>query len=169
VLSNCATYLPQYKKSNSTSTNFTKEDVVHSFYLLGDGGNSPIGSETTTLKRLKTELQTASKNSTLLLLGDNIYPAGMPKKEHQQRAFAEHQLNIQTNITKGFKGKAIFIPGNHDWYSNGLKGLERQEKYIEKILGKDSFLPKNGCPIDKVNISEDIVLITIDSEWFLTN
>jgi hypothetical protein len=168
-LSNCATYLPQYKKPNPTSANFSKEDVEHSLYLLGDGGNSPIGSETTTLKRLKTELQTASKNSTLLFLGDNIYPAGMPKKNKKGRAFAEHQLNIQTNITKSFKGNTIFIPGNHDWYSNGLKGLERQEKYVEKILGKDSFLPKNGCPIDKVNISDDIVLITIDSEWFLTN
>jgi hypothetical protein len=169
LLSNCATYHPQYKTANQTSTNFSIKDVAHSFYLLGDGGNSPIGSETSTLKRLRIALQSASKNSTLLFLGDNIYPAGMPKKNKKGRAFAEHQLNIQTNIVKDFKGNTIFIPGNHDWYSNGLKGLERQEKYIKTILGKGSFMPKNGCPIDKVDISDDIVLITIDSEWFLTN
>tara|TARA_R110002033_G_scaffold113430_4_gene158599 strand:- start:292 stop:3975 length:3684 start_codon:yes stop_codon:yes gene_type:complete len=169
LLSNCATYKPQYKTSNQTVSNFSKEDVAHSFYLLGDGGNSPIGSETITLKRLRTQLESASKNSTLLFLGGNIYPAGMPKKNKKRRAFAEHQLNIQTNITKNFKGNTIFIPGNHDWYSNGLKGLERQEKYIQNILGKDSFFPKNGCPIDKIDISDDIVLITIDSEWYLTN
>ena len=168
-LSNCATYKTQYKNKNQSFTLPTDKDVAHSFYLLGDGGNSPIGSETITLKRLKSELNNANSNSTLLFLGDNIYPAGMPKKGHKQRAFAEHQLNIQTDITKNFKGKTFFIPGNHDWYANGLKGLERQEKYITKILGKNSFLPKKGCPIDKVNISEDIVLITIDSEWFLTN
>ena len=169
LLANCATYQPQYKNKNHALNTPTSKDVIHSFYLLGDGGNSPIGSETTTLKRLRTALNSASKNSTLLFLGDNIYPAGMPKKGHKQRAFAEHQLNIQTSIAKNFKGNTIFLPGNHDWYANGLKGLERQEKYIKNILGKDAFLPKKGCPIDKVNISKDIVLITIDSEWFLTN
>jgi hypothetical protein len=169
LLTNCATYKPQYKNKNQVFDTSTIKDVAHSFYLLGDGGNSPIGSETSTLKRLRTALTSAPKNSTLLFLGDNIYPAGMPKKGHKQRGFAEHQLNIQTDIVKNFKGKTIFIPGNHDWYSNGLKGLERQENYIKKILGKNSFSPKKGCPIDKVDISDDIVLITIDSEWFLTN
>ena len=168
-LSNCATYKPQYKDKKETFTTSNNKDVLHSFYLLGDGGNSPIGSETITLKRLRNQLKKSSKNSTLLFLGDNIYPAGMPKKGHKQRAFAEHQLNIQTDITKNFKGRSIFIPGNHDWYANGLKGLKRQEKYVTKILGKDSFLPKNGCPIDKVNITDDIVLIVVDSEWYLTN
>lgn len=167
--SNCATHKPQFANNKTTISNSSNKDVKHTFYLLGDGGNSPIGSETTTLKALRNQLKKASKKSTLLYLGDNIYPAGMPKKSHKERAFAEHQLNIQTDITKEFKGKTIFIPGNHDWYSNGLEGLERQENYITKILGKNSFLPKNGCPIDKVNIAEDIVLITIDSQWFLTN
>ena len=38
-------------------------------------------------------------------------------------------------IVKDFKGNTIFIPGNHDWYSNGLKGLKRQEKYVTKTYG----------------------------------
>jgi hypothetical protein len=169
LLTNCATLKPQYKNKNIFFDTSSTKDVAHSFYLLGDGGNSPLGSETVTLRKLKNQLKSASKNSTLLFLGDNIYPAGLPKKGHKQRAFAEHQLNIQTDITKDYKGNTIFIPGNHDWYSNGLKGLKRQEKYITKILGKGSFSPQKGCPIDKINISEDIVLITIDSEWFLTD
>ncbi len=74
----------------------------------------------------------------------------------KQREFAEHQLNIQTEAVKNFKGKTIFIPGNHDWYSNGLKGLKRQENYIEDIFGKNTFLPENGCPIEKVDITDDI-------------
>ncbi|MBT8272343.1 MAG: phosphoesterase, partial [Bacteroidia bacterium] len=47
--------------------------------------------------------------------------------------------------------------------------LKRQEEYIEDRIGKNSFLPENGCPIEKVDISDDIVLILIDSEWYLTN
>ncbi len=56
LLSNCATYKPQYKNNNPVFTAPSTKDVAHSFYLLGDGGNSPIGSETVTLKRLRTEL-----------------------------------------------------------------------------------------------------------------
>ncbi len=169
LVSNCATYTPQYKNKKRAIPSINSKEVAHAFYLLGDGGNSPIGTETTTLKRLRTALKSAKKESTLLFLGDNIYPAGMPKKEHPQRAFAEHQLNIQTALAENFKGNTYFIPGNHDWYSNGLKGLKRQENYVSKILGKEAFLPKNGCPIDKITISKDIVLIIIDSEWYVTN
>ena len=169
LIHSCATYEAQFKNDTSSESFPAQKQIVHSFYLIGDGGNSPIGTQTEALKDFKNELTRASKHSTALFLGDNIYPSGLPKKNHEQRAFAEHQLNVQTEAAKQFKGDAIFIPGNHDWYSDGLKGLKRQEKYIEDILGKDSFLPENGCPIEKVNISDDIVLIVIDSEWYLTN
>lgn len=46
-------------------------------------------------------------------------------------------MTIQMNLTKGFKGKTIFIPGNHDWYS-GVEGLKEQEKFV-----KDYFKSKN--------------------------
>jgi hypothetical protein len=93
----------------------------------------------------------------------------LPKKEDESRSFAEHQLNVQIEAVKDFKGKTLFIPGNHDWYSDGLNGLKRQEKYFEDALGKNTFLPENGCPIERVDISKNIVLIVVDSEWYLTN
>mgnify|MGYP001945759833 CR=1 FL=1 len=169
LLNACATYKPQYSDDRSAQ-NFPKEkEIEHSFYLIGDGGNSPIGSKTRALQEFKSQLENASKHSTALFLGDNIYPSGMPNKKHEQRDFAEHQLNIQTESAKNFKGNTIFIPGNHDWYSDGLKGLKRQENYIEDILGKNTFLPENGCPIEKVDVSDNVVLIVVDSEWYLTN
>ncbi|AUP80194.1 metallophosphoesterase [Flavivirga eckloniae] len=168
IFSACATYKPQYKSTN-TSSSFPEKEIAHSFYLIGDAGNSPLDSSSKALQAFKATLNKASKNSTALFLGDNIYPKGLPKKDEEGRAFAEHQLNIQTEAVKDFKGNAVFIPGNHDWYSNGLKGLKRQEKYVENILGKNTFLPENGCPIEKVNISDDIVMIVVDSEWYLTN
>ena len=143
--------------------------IEHSFYIIGDAGNSPIGNETEALKLFKAILDEAPKNSTALFLGDNIYPNGLPKKDAEGRPFAEHQLDVQTDAVKEFKGQTIFLPGNHDWYNNGLKGLKRQENYIEEKLGKHTFLPQNGCPIEKVNITDDIVLLLIDSEWYLAN
>ncbi len=168
LISACATYQPQYNVQ-SISGNVQEDAIVHSFYLIGDAGNSAIGTKSDALIALEQTLKEASKQSTALFLGDNIYPKGMPAKSEEGRAFAEHQLNVQTEIVKDFKGDAIFIPGNHDWYSSGLKGLKRQEKYIEDRLGKNTFLPENGCPIEKVEISEDVVLIIIDSEWYITN
>jgi len=165
----CATYNPQYTVENKSEIFPIEKTIAHSFYFIGDAGNSPIGSETETIQYFRSELSKASKNSTAIFLGDNIYPKGLPKKDKAGRDFAEHQLNVQTKAVKDFKGKTIFIPGNHDWYSNGLQGLKRQEEYIEEALGKNTFLPENGCPIEKVNISDDIVLIIVDSEWYLTN
>ncbi|GAA4888458.1 metallophosphoesterase [Flaviramulus aquimarinus] len=168
IFNACATYKTQYKEENANST-FPDKDIAHSFYLIGDGGNSPMGSTSEALQAFKLELNKAPKHSTAVFLGDNIYPKGMPQKNDESRALAEHQLKVQTDAVKDFKGDAIFIPGNHDWYSDGLKGLKRQEKYIEDKLGKNTFLPENGCPIEKVEISDDIVMIVIDSEWYITN
>ncbi|MDB2463151.1 metallophosphoesterase, partial [Algibacter sp.] len=151
------------------SFSFPDKEIAHSFYLLGDGGNSPMGSISQGVQAFKAELDKAAKNSTAIFLGDNIYPKGLPEKSNEGRAFAEYQLEVQTNAVKDFKGETIFIPGNHDWYSNGLEGLKRQEKYIEDALGKNTFLPENGCPIEQVEVSDDIVIIIVDSEWYLTN
>ncbi len=168
ALNACATYKPQYIEKQIIKS-IVDEDIAHSFYLIGDAGNSKIGTKSIALKAFEEKLNVASKNSTALFLGDNIYPKGLPKKGEKGRDFAIHQLKVQTNAVKNFKGHTIFIPGNHDWYSDGLEGLQRQEKYIEKQLGKHTFLPENGCPIKKVTISNAVVLIIIDSEWYLTN
>lgn len=165
----CATYKPQYsnKKHQKELTNSEKE-LAHSFYLIGDAGNSPLGQSSATLKAFKKELLNASKNTTALFLGDNIYEKGFVSKKNKEHELAKHRIKIQTDAVKNFKGKTIFIPGNHDWYS-GLKALKRQEKFIEKELGKGSFLPEDGCPIDKIHISENIELIIIDTHWYMTS
>ncbi|WP_430411566.1 metallophosphoesterase [Kordia sp.] len=165
----CATFEAQYTSDLEEYTFPTDKEIKHSFYLIGDAGNSLMGETAIALQMLEKQLQKADKNSTAIFLGDNIYPAGLPEKSSRKRAFAAHQLDAQTGIVKGFKGKTIFIPGNHDWYNDGLKGLKRQEKYVENILGKNTFLPENGCPIEKIEVSDDIDLILIDTQWYITN
>ena len=80
IFNACATYKPQYRGDNRNEVFPQDKTIVHSFYLIGDGGNSPIGESTNALKEFKTELNQASKQSTALFLGDNIYPSGLPKK-----------------------------------------------------------------------------------------
>src|SRR5690606_21991168 len=80
---------------------------------------------------------------------------------------AEYRIDIQAEIGKKIKGRTIFIPGNHDWYSDGLKGLRRQEKHVDNILGKNSFLPEDGCPLEREKINDEVALLLIDSQWFI--
>ena len=168
LLTNCATYKAQFSKKNKQPTNNNSSKLEHTFYLIGDAGNSSMKKNSPALNYLKKHISTASENSTLLFLGDNVYQTGLPKKSSKNYPLAKRRIEAQTNVAKNFKGKSIFIPGNHDWY-NGLKGLKRQEKLVEKSLGEKSFLPQNGCPLEKVNISKDIVLIIVDTHWYLTN
>lgn len=173
LLYSCATLEMQvaekqpYKKPNS--------EVLHSFYLIGDAGNSALKDKDPALVYLEKEIENANENSTLIFLGDNVYEKGIPKdvkkkKKKKRKAYklAKHRLKVQYDIGKKFPGNTIFIPGNHDWYS-GLDGLKRQEELVEKALGKNTFLPENGCPLEKVEINDEINVIIVDSHWYVTN
>lgn len=171
--SSCATYDAQYEETIThwdISSVEINSEIDHTFYLLGDGGVATKTSIGTHFSQLKKDLSESSENSTLLFLGDNVYEHGMPKKTLPERKGAEEILMQQISLSDNFKGNTIFIPGNHDYYSDGIKGLDRQAKFITKQLDdKDAFLPKDGCPLKKVNISENAVLIIVDTQWYLEN
>jgi len=168
LINACATFKAQYANEKKTLSLKNDANIEHTFYLIGDAGNSALGSVHPTLKYLEQEIKDAPKNSTLLFLGDNIYESGVPEEADKNYALAKHKIDAQTAIAKKFNGRPIFIPGNHDWY-NGIEGLRRQEKLVDEALGKNSFLPERGCPIKRIEISDDISLIIIDSHWYITN
>ena len=171
LLYSCATHKAQYGKSVSANETENATDTIkiaHTFYLVGDAGNADEVQAQQTLELLHQKLKKSNKKATLLFLGDNIYPKGFPSNDNApDKALAETKLTNQLKLTEGFRGKTIFIPGNHDWY-NGIKGLELQANFVTKYLGdKKAFLPRKSCPIESVKIDSTSTLITVDSEWFL--
>jgi len=164
----CASYNAKYTDPSTSKKIDRSSQPTHSFYLIGDAGNAKMGESIVSLDFFSKELAKAPENSTTVFLGDNIYPVGMYPKKHKDYKLAKHRLQTQLDAVKNYKGSPIFIPGNHDWY-NGVDGLKRQEKLVEKALGKGSFLPENGCGLDKVDINDNLTLITIDSRWFIMN
>ena len=171
-ITGCATYSTKYVDEKYVVDIEELKEVSHTFYLIGDAGLSPMGGMNPALKIFKDKLDKADKNSTAIFLGDNIYPAGLPDPKDSTAAYltAKNHLDAQLKTLDDFKGRPLFIPGNHDWYTEGLVGLEREENYIKKALKHENpFLPENGCPLDVVEIGEDIAIITIDTEWYLTN
>lgn len=172
IMQSCATYHAQYgKNSKNPSQNVVDSSkIAHTFFLIGDAGNANEKRAQETLQLLQKQLSKAPKKSTLLFLGDNIYPKGLPDHEFtNERLIAEDKLTKQLDLSKNFKGSTIFIPGNHDWYS-GLKGLERQAQFVTNYLNnKKSFLPSKSCAIEDLELNDNLTLVTIDSQWFLEN
>ncbi|MEM8522536.1 metallophosphoesterase [Flavobacterium sp. PL12] len=171
ILQSCATHHAQYGKNiQNPIKEQTAETskITHTFFLVGDAGNLEEATTQKNLGKLENRLKKADKNSTLLFLGDNIYPKGLPNnKDLVKQKIAESKLNAQLKLSNDFKGQTIFIPGNHDWYS-GIEGLERQAKAVTEYLNnKKSFLPRKSCGIEDLEINKNLLLITIDSQWYI--
>jgi len=182
LFTSCANYKKHisHKSANWQNNNTPTEKPVHSVFLIGDAGNAQLGESTPALTLLKSHLKKASENSSVIFLGDNIYPVGMPPKSKKTaRKTAENRLDAQLDILKDYKGRPIFLPGNHDYYKYGFQGLHRQEKYIEKKLNagieddddwENYFIPDNGCSGPEViKVNEKLVIIVVDSNWFVVN
>ena len=166
----CATYNAQYKNEEDKTNIVPDKEVERTFYLIGDAGLSPQGGMSNALTAFKDYTSDKkTKGDYALFLGDNIYPAGLPAKDEKGRKDAENGLDGQIRALKDFEGEVLFIPGNHDWYADGVKGLKREEKYIEDALGDNTFQPENGCPLEDFDVGENIKLIIIDTQWYLEN
>ena len=187
LLQSCANYKLNYgdeTKDWDQKTPPTNLAIRHSLYMIGDAGNAALGETPPHLKYIKEELDRASENSSIVFLGDNIYPSGMPRKSDDRRALAEHKLQVQIDLLADYKGEIMFIPGNHDWAEFQSKGVHRQEKFIEKSLNrlkngtddkddkawKDYFFPSGGCGDPHlIEVNEQLVILLIDSEWWIQN
>lgn len=167
MCTNCATNKSNQKIISSIDLTAINDETTN-FFLIGDTGKLENNKTSSTLIAMQKNFSLADKKDVLLFLGDHIYPKGIPTKKNNKQKKAIKILNSQLDVAKKFPGKVYFIPGNHDWYY-GLEGLKIQEKLVEASLGKNTFIPQNGCPIEKININENIVLLVVDSQWYITD
>ena len=142
-------------------------------YLVGDAGAGYDNTTPTALPLLRRMLDAEGPNSTVVFMGDNIYPSGMPDPQSPDRAKAEYLIDKQLNTVTGHNGQVVFIPGNHDWGGRGLGGsreaVRYQEEYVEEVLDRgNTFLPDDGYPGPvEVSLSDEVTLIVLDTQWWL--
>ena len=145
----------------------------YALYLVGDAGAGYTDTTFTALPLLQRMLDAEGPNSTVVFMGDNIYPSGMPSADSPHRAKSEYLIDNQLNTVSGHNGQVVFVPGNHDWGGRGIGGdreaLRRQEEYIEAKLDRgNSFLPDNGYPGPvEVALNDEITLVVLDTQWWL--
>lgn len=144
----------------------------HRLFLVGDAGEDN-GIFASNADLLRKRIKASSIPATVVYLGDNIYPNGIPNPEDSSEyRNAVSILNAQMKAVEGLTEQTIFIPGNHDWNKwkpGGLKSIRRQEKLIRNSgIKKTELLPHKGCPgPEVVELTKDVALIIIDSQWWL--
>ncbi|MBN2868210.1 MAG: metallophosphoesterase, partial [Flavobacteriaceae bacterium] len=130
LLASCASYKAQYKDENNKIQSLPDKPIDQTFYLIGDAGKSPVNGYSKGLKAFKNFIKNKdTKDAYAVFLGDNIYPTGLPDEDDEDYSEAKNNLQAQVNSLDGFEGEMVFIPGNHDWYADGVKGVKRQEKF----------------------------------------
>lgn len=172
-LSSCANYNLHYASDAANGQPpLPNHPIAHTLFFIGDAGDAQAGNIPPALILLGEHLQDASRNSTVVFLGDNLYPDGMaPEQANPERADDEFRLKAQLDAVRGFPGNVFFVPGNHDWYSYGLEGLKRQQTFIEIDLDRHGvWQPADGCGDPQViSLTDKLALILFDSQWWLTD
>lgn len=167
LLSGCATYNPVYKvPQNHTPESSSLEEIDKSFYLIGNAGTS--GKASKTMQSLGNYIaENNSKDSYVLFMGNSFYPQGMQKGKDKLNDEASMAMKEQLDALKDFKGKIVVLPGNLEW-KGGVDGLELAEDFLkDKLDGEDILQPNNGCPIEGIDVNDDIFLLALDTQWYL--
>lgn len=147
-----------------------QDSIQARIVLIGDAGQLTKGKHPVVAAVRNTIPM--DKKTTVIFLGDNLYKTGLPDNTLPTYEMAKAPLDSQISIADGGKSKVYFIPGNHDWANGGTNGFEsilRLQSYID-YLGNNNVqvFPRDGCPgPEEVNITDDIVLVMMDSQWWL--
>jgi len=181
LLLSCGTYekasiSKQYQDWEKTTQPVTKE-LKHSLFLVGDTGelDDTLSRTNVVVEAVKKEIQKVGVETSLVFLGDNIYPYGLPENSHQSRKKSEEVIEAQISAATAHDGTTYFIPGNHDWNKHkpgGREAILRQANFIENHpsskKNKIKFFPKNACgDPEVVKINKELVMIFLDTQWWL--
>lgn len=141
--------------------------IVATVYLIGDAG-VPAPADPV-LAALQAAVAEAPARATVVFLGDNIYPAGLPDTGDAGRSAAETRLRAQLGASAR-AARVVFVPGNHDWARHGDDGwnaVRRQQAFIAASAPNAHVLPADGCPGPAMFRAGAVQLIALDTQWWL--
>jgi hypothetical protein len=121
-----------------------QDTVSHSLFFIGDCGEPYVeGDPIADVFRREVAHVTTAK--TVLFLGDNVYPKGLPFKGERLRREGEAALQHQVDM----------VPGQQEW----IDSLHDRRIQIS---------PRNGCPGPvEIPLDHQNILVILDTQWLL--
>ncbi len=169
VFNSCSTKKSLYQdkqqiESNKYVAEEDKKGAYKSFMLLGNSGAKESGLPKALESHIIKKLETYTSDDYLILLGDNI------KNNVVKKDAITDQMEGLTEILNKFNGNTLIIPGEREWKEKGTKGLADVEEFFEEnLIDEENFQPEKGCPIETIDVDDEIELIIIDSQWYIQN
>lgn len=149
--------------------------IASTVFLVGDGGKVRSGDQL--LRILKDEVAEAVRelgtdNVATVLLGDNIYPRGLPVGDDLDSPDGT-ALRLQLMAARASRTYAVL--GNHDWNHTRRGGRERASHQIEAVErwaqengSAGSVLPGWTCPLPVAkDVGRSFRLVFLDTQWWL--
>ena len=140
--------------------------------FVGDAGE-PVRNVAPIFAAIAREARANPASTAVLVLGDNVYDAGLPPEGDATRAEAVARLTAQLAPLKDSGARSMFIPGNHDWGEDrepGWQTVKRQGDYVEDI-GRPQvrFRPLDACP--GPTVEDDLMpgarIVALDTQWWI--
>jgi len=187
VLSTIVYLLFKHEVQASHDTPYTRTDVTQveaptseprwRLLLLGDAGDSTLDPWHPTLALASKLASIKPENTSVVMLGDNIYMTGYPNLDEGETEFDEKQLaaidrlNAQLQISKRSGAELFLVPGNHDWYASQVDSqAEHVALYAQQQQAKVQFLPwqQDAAPEPTAVHRDGVSLVFLDTQWLIT-
>jgi hypothetical protein len=149
-----------------------QDTIARRIILIGDAGELHQDGHNPVVDAVRKQFNMQDTKNTVLFLGDNVYPLGMPAPTSPRYAQSQQIIDYQVNLVRDQAARAIFVPGNHDWEKSkpdGWQTILNEGHYVDSLnLPNVDFLPKEGCPGPvEVPLDNNVTLVIMDTEWWL--
>lgn len=166
-----------YVRDDILSIDQPKSEALWEVLLLGDAGDSTLVPWHQTLAMASEMAAKRPGQTSVVMLGDNIYFFGYPNLDEEQTEYDQEQLelidrlNAQLQVSKRSKAELFLVPGNHDWYAEQVDTQAEHVLTYARAQGAPvSFQPwvKDQQPLPEVVHRAGVSIIFLDTQWLIT-
>ncbi|WP_395091395.1 metallophosphoesterase [Vaginella massiliensis] len=144
LISSCATYSVQKGKDATTIVQPQNRGLIQSFYLFGD--TEKLESNAERVASVEKILAQHPAQASVIWLGNNA------------------DVSLLSKLKKTSEIPFYITNGDKEW-QEGLENLQQITQQYQQT--KLHVLSSNYCGIEPIELNENLVLLSIDSQWFL--